>query len=81
MSVGHIARVFDSHGIATVTFGVKAFMDRMVAMNIPRLVITPELMGRTLGKPHDVQTQRKYLEAGLELLESATEGNSLVEIN
>ena len=56
-------------------------MDRMVAMKIPRLVITPELMGRTLGKPHDVQTQRKYLEAGLELLESATEGNSLVEIN
>jgi hypothetical protein len=52
----------------------------MVPMKIPRLVISPELMGKTLGMPHDVATQRRYLEIGLDLLDTASEGNTLVEI-
>ena len=80
MSVGHIARIFESAGIATITFGVRAFMSRMVAMKIPRLVITLQLMGKTLGMPNDVTTQRQYLEIGLDLLENASEGNSLVDL-
>ena len=47
-------------------------------MRIPRLVITPELMGKTLGMPNDVTKQGMYLEVGLDLLENASEGNSLV---
>ena len=47
-------------------------------MRIPRLVITPELMGKTLGMPNDVTTQRRYLDIGLDLLENASEGNTLV---
>jgi hypothetical protein len=50
----------------------------MVPMQLPRLVITPELMGRTLGMPNDVTTQRRYLDIGLDLLENASEGNTLV---
>ena len=80
MSVGHIARIFESAGIATITFGVRAFMSRMVAMKIPRLVLTPELMGKTLGMPDDVTTQRQYLEIGLDMLENASEGNTFVEL-
>ena len=80
VSVGHIARIFESEGLATITFGVRAFKSRMVPMKIPRLVLTPELMGKTLGMPNDVATQRRYLEIGFDLLENASEGNSLVEL-
>ncbi len=49
-------------------------------MQIPRLAITPELMGRTLGRPNEVTTQRRYLNIGLDLLENASEGNTWVEL-
>ena len=49
-------------------------------MRIPRLVITPELMGKTMGMPNDVTKQRTYLEIGLDLLENASEGNTWVEL-
>lgn len=52
----------------------------MLPMAIPRLVITPELLGKTLGKPNDKKSQLKYLEAGLDLLENAPAGNSTVVI-
>ena len=80
MSVGHLARAFEQAGIPTVSFGIMAFKNRMIPMAIPRLVITPELLGKTLGKPNDKLTQLKYLKAGLDLLENAVEGNSLLTI-
>lgn len=49
-------------------------------MAFPRLVITPELLGKTLGKPNDDKSQLEYLKAGLDLLENAVEGNSLLTI-
>jgi hypothetical protein len=49
-------------------------------MSIPRLVLTPELMGKTLGRPYDEVTQRHYLMAGLELLDRAASGGMLVEV-
>ena len=78
MSVGHIARIFELAGIPTITFGVRAFKSKMVPMRIPRLVITPQMMGKSLGIPNDVTTQRMYLEIGLDLLDNASEGDSLV---
>ena len=80
MSVGHIERGFESAGIPTIAFGVRAFKRREVPMQVPRLVITPELMGKTLGKPNDGSTQCRYLDIGLELLENASPGNSIVEV-
>lgn len=81
MSVGHIARVFEQAGIPTVSFGIQAFKNRMVPMSIPRLVFTPELLGKTLGMPNDTPTQRRYLDIGLDLLENASQGNTWVEIS
>ena len=51
----------------------------MLPMSIPRLVLTPELMGKTLGRPQDKATQLVYLRAGLDMLEDASEGKTLVE--
>jgi len=52
----------------------------MLLMSIPRLVLTSELLGKTLGRPHDVSTQMRYLKTGLDLLENAAEGNTWIEM-
>jgi hypothetical protein len=78
--VGHIARVFEEAGIPTVAFGVQAFKSRMLPMSLPRLVLTSELMGKTLGRPNDNAAQLDYLQAGLDLLENASEGSTWIEM-
>ena len=72
--------MFEEAGIPTVAFGVQAFSSRMLPMSIPRLVLTHELMGKTLGRPNDKETQVSYLRAGLDLLENASEGRSWIEM-
>jgi hypothetical protein len=41
-------------------------------MRLPRLVVTPYLMGRPLGMPGDQMQQRSTLMAALDLLENAS---------
>ncbi|HEY3291839.1 MAG TPA: hypothetical protein VGK87_17025 [Anaerolineae bacterium] len=71
--------MFEAAGIATVVIGVTAFHDRLVAMNLPRLLITPHLFGRPLGAPFDRERQRAVLLAAFDLLETATQGSTVVE--
>jgi hypothetical protein len=52
----------------------------MEVMSLPRVVVTPFLMGRTLGHPGERNQQRQVLLTALELLESAEQGGSLIEI-
>ena len=63
-----------------MAFGVQAFKSRMLPMSIPRLVLTPELMGKTLGRPNDRATQLDYLRVGLEMLENASEGGTWIDM-
>jgi hypothetical protein len=49
-------------------------------MSIPRLVLTPELLGKTLGMPDEAASQHRYLEIGLNLLVDAPEGNTWIEV-
>lgn len=81
MSVGHIARAFEEAGIPTVIIAAAAFRPRMEPMTLPRLVLTPYPMGRPLGAPHDVTGQRTTLLAALDLLASATEAGTIVELD
>ncbi|WP_420641656.1 hypothetical protein [Candidatus Leptofilum sp.] len=71
MSVGHVARVFEAAGLPTITIAVAAFAGRLEPMQVPRLLLTPFLMGRPLGQPNDDETQRDVLRTGLRLLETA----------
>lgn len=80
MSVGHIARVFEAAGIPTVIVGIQAFRARLAAMQVPRLLLTPHLLGRTLGKPGDASGQLRVVRATLKLLEEARSGNTIVEL-
>ena len=77
MSVGHVARVFESMGISTVCFFVKAFMHLIDQMKIPRAIVTNNFVGRTIGKPYDLPNQTNVVRQGIELLSSATINNSL----
>jgi hypothetical protein len=67
-------------GIATVVIAIRAFRDRLKAMQLPRLVITPHPMGRPLGAPGDVERQRAVIQTALGLLESADRAGALVEL-
>ena len=73
MSVGHVARLLEAAGIATVIIAVAAFQERLAAMMLPRVVLTPYLMGRPLGMPGNRAQQQASLAAALTLLENATQ--------
>jgi len=72
--------LLEASGIATVVIGVAAFRERLQAMSLPRLIITPHLVGRPLGAPGDRMRQREVLLAAFSLLENATQGKSVIEL-
>lgn len=80
MSVGHVARLLEDAGIATVIIAVKAFRQQMQIMTLPRVVITPSLMGRPLGAPGDHESHKTAVLAALDLLESAPEVGTILDI-
>ena len=69
----------EAGGIPTVVIGIRTFRDRLTAMRLPRMVITPHPMGRTLGAPGDRETQKKAILAALDLLEQATNPGAIVD--
>ncbi len=80
MSVGHVARILEENGIATVIIGIRAFQDTLEAMMVPRLLATPHMMGRTLGSPGDGEGQRAIIRDALELLEKAERVGTIVQM-
>jgi hypothetical protein len=71
VSVGHVARVLEAAGLATVAVFVEAFSHYAEAMHLPRALVTPHPMGRPLGPPGDNARQREVLKAALRLVDSA----------
>ena len=80
VSVGHVARVFEEQGIATVCVFIGAFAHYARQMNLPRVVVAPHPMGRPLGPPGDPATQRSVVTAALRLVDEATAPGEIVEI-
>ncbi|MBC2710041.1 MAG: hypothetical protein HGJ94_03220 [Desulfosarcina sp.] len=69
--MGHVARLMEASGIPTVVVAVAAFEQPLKKMVLPRVLLTPYLLGRPLGLVGDAQGQRAVLRAALDLLESA----------
>lgn len=80
-SVGLVARALEAHGIATVSVGISAFEHTLVALGVPRMLITPHPMGRTIGPAGDLNRQRDVVVAALELLANATEPGTLIRMD
>ena len=71
MSVGHVARLLEEAGIPTVIAASKVFAKQLKAMHLPRVLLTPYLLGRPLGRPNDRKAQTAVIQKALSLLESA----------
>jgi hypothetical protein len=71
-SVGLVARALEQAGIPTVAVFVRAFEHVAVRLRPPRVLVTPHLMGRTIGPVDDRGRQRAVVEAALGLLATAT---------
>lgn len=65
-----IARHLESNGIPTVIYGCAK--DIVEYAGVPRFVFTDFPLGNSCGRPFDAAMQRRIVEMGLELLESAT---------
>jgi len=78
--VGHVARLLEQAGIPTVIIAARPFRPRMEGMQLPRLLLTPHLMGRPVGAPGDKAGQRRTILAALDLLEKAEGGGTIVEL-
>ncbi|CAN5523926.1 hypothetical protein BH23ACT7_BH23ACT7_08160 [soil metagenome] len=56
---------------------IQAFRHRALQLRVPRVVVTPHLMGRTIGPVGDAARQRDVVEAALQLLEDAAAPNTI----
>ncbi len=79
--MGHLARVFEEAGIATVSVFVKAFRHVAEEMKVPRTIVTRHPMGRTLGAPGESVGQRRVVLAALQLLDNARLGATVSELS
>ncbi len=46
-------------------------------MKLPRVLTTPYLMGRPIGRPNDKEAQLKVLQKGLDLFEIAEKSGTI----
>ena len=81
MSVGHVSRLLEAAGIPTVMIASKVFAPRMLPMRLPRLVLTPQPLGRPLGAPGDADRQRMVLAEAKAFFETASEGGSVLTLD
>ena len=71
MTVGHVARAIESVGIPTVCVYIEAFRPDAELLKPARTLVTPHLLGRPLGLPHQREQQRAVILTALRLLETA----------
>jgi hypothetical protein len=79
VSVGHVARTFESKGLPTSVVMVRAFRHVADEMALARVVVTRHPMGRPLGAAGDHARHRRVLIAAIELFDSAA-SPTLVEL-
>ncbi len=80
MSVGHVARLVEEAGIPTVIIAARPFKRRMEMMTLPRVLLTPYIMGRPVGPAGEFETQKKTLIAALDLLVRADKSGTIKEL-
>jgi hypothetical protein len=70
-SVGLVSRALEAAGIPTVSVFIQAFAHVARRLQMPRVLVTPHLMGRTIGPVGDRVRQREVVLAALGLLVDA----------
>jgi hypothetical protein len=77
-SVGLVQGELERAGISTASVTVRP--DVTVGMNVPRAAYLRFPHGNPLGEPHRPDQQHLILEALLQMLETATEAPTLIEL-
>ena len=80
VSVGHTARVLEEAGISTVVIYIRAFRHQAVNLKVSRAVITPNILGRTIGEVGDAEGQRRVVREALRLLEQAESPGAIIDL-
>jgi len=57
--------------MATTVVSIEAFEAHVRQMALPRVLLTPNPMGRPIGPPHRIEVQRAAVRAALELIDEA----------
>jgi len=73
-----MARVFEEAGLPTVS--MSSALDITTLLRPPRAVFVNFPLGHQCGKPDDPAGQRAILREALRLLETATEGGTLLRV-
>ena len=76
--MGLVQRVLEAHGIPTVALSMIPDFTR--AVGVPRLAGIAYPMSRPMGRPQDRDGQRDVLRALLEVLDTAREPGTYVEL-
>ena len=79
VSVGHIARLFEENGIPTVVIASGTFEVRLKSMRVPRLLLTPYMMGMPLGFSGETNIHRRIVSTGLSLFEKGDQSDPVIE--
>lgn len=75
-SVGLYARYLENAGIATVVIG--ALKPLLEVVRPPRVLWIRAALGKLVGNPHDANQQMLRVKKALILLETVTQGGTLV---
>ena len=59
---------------------IRSFRHHAVNMRLPRTLVTRHPLGRTIGAPGDVASQRRVVGAALEMLSEASQPSQIVEL-
>lgn len=76
--MGLVQRILEASGIATVSLSM--IPDFTEAVGVPRLAALAYPMSRPMGRPHDAEGQRAVLRAALEVLATAKEPGTRVDL-
>ncbi len=63
--------MLEANGISTVALYIHAFRHYAQYLKVPRTAVTPNLLGRTVGRVGDAHGQRAVVRAALRLLVEA----------
>jgi hypothetical protein len=77
-SVGLIARALEAAGLPTTS--LTSAWSITAAVSPPRAAFVDHPLGRTAGKPHDREGQRRIVTAALRLLETARQPGRIVDL-
>lgn len=76
--MGLVQRVLEASGIATVSLSM--IPEFTASVGAPRVAAIDHPMSRPIGRPNDADGQRAVLRAALEVLATATEPGTVVEL-